>query len=108
MKLEKNLWKVLRQHSLVLTPLEQRHHIFSTSEPFNPGLDTFSINVMHALRGSMTLSAALNNIQIRYVQGGETSIDMLYSTPANLLSIHKKWLDFAEMHRGTSCEFFML
>ncbi|OAL28960.1 hypothetical protein AYO22_02396 [Fonsecaea multimorphosa] len=107
-KLGKKIWWVLRRHEppLMRTPLEERNHLFETSELVQPGKDMFSLNIIHALKGSFALNAELSRVKIEFLDGADTAIDLLYSADRNLLQIHAKWLDVAQVHQVSSCEFF--
>jgi hypothetical protein len=40
------------------------------------------------------------------VNGGLSSIDVLFTKERNLLQIHEKWLDYANIHEAAECNFF--
>ncbi|KIW81369.1 hypothetical protein Z517_04394 [Fonsecaea pedrosoi CBS 271.37] len=109
LKLGKKLWTILRQEPpLMRTPLEERDHLFGTSQPIKPDMDIFSLSIIHALNGSFAQDPRMGNIRIEFVDGANTDIDLLYSSDQALLQIHAKWLDVVRVHQESSCEFFQV
>ncbi|KAK5573048.1 hypothetical protein LTR43_001707 [Exophiala xenobiotica] len=105
-KLPKELWKLLRTCSLARTPHEERLFVFSKSPSVPIPEHSFYDQVTRALRGSLKLDGALQDIQVQFVNGGLSSIDVLFTKERNLLQIHKKWLDYAKVHETAECNFF--
>ncbi|OAL39774.1 hypothetical protein AYO20_00686 [Fonsecaea nubica] len=109
LKLGKKLWTILRQEPpLMRTPLEERDHLFGTSQPIKPDMDIFGLSIIHALNGTFAQDPKMGNIRIEFVDGADTDIDLLYSSDQALLQIHAKWLDVVRVHQGSSCEFFQV
>ncbi|OAP56275.1 hypothetical protein AYL99_09454 [Fonsecaea erecta] len=107
LKLGKKIWSILRKEPpLMRTPLEERNHLFESSQRIEPGQDIFGLNIIRALNGAFTLHPELSNVNIEFVDGADTAIDLLYAADRNLLRIHAKWLDVARVHEGSCCEFF--
>lgn len=88
------------------TPLQERKRLFEMSPQIQLPPDMFSINIVRALKGSFALEPKLSGFQVEFVDGAQTSIDLLYDSNLKVLRIHGKWLNFDGMHRGSSCEFF--
>ncbi|OQV00919.1 hypothetical protein CLAIMM_06354 [Cladophialophora immunda] len=106
-KLEKNLWWIIRQEPpLMRSPIEERNHLFQTSQPVQPGNDVFSLSIIRGLTGSFALDPRLSKVRIEFVDGADTAIDVLYKRDRDLLQVHAKWLDVAQVHQVSSCEFF--
>ncbi|KIW70371.1 hypothetical protein PV04_02645 [Phialophora macrospora] len=111
-KLAKTLWQIMRKYQdqhgrpLMHTPLEERKHLFQMSSPIGLPTDAFGLNIVRALKGSFSLDIKLADLRFEFVDGAQTSISLLYDQNLKVLLIHGKWLNFAQMHRGSICEFF--
>jgi hypothetical protein len=111
-KLAKTLWQIIRKYEdqhgrpLMLTPLEERKRLFQMSSPIGLPTDVFGLSIVRGLKGSFSLDIKLIDLRFEFVDGAQTSIDLLYDQNLKVLHIHGKWLDFTHMHRGSGCEFF--
>ncbi|KAJ9495511.1 hypothetical protein H2202_009051 [Exophiala xenobiotica] len=105
-KLPKELWKLLRNCSLARTPHEERLFVFSNSPPVPVDDHPFYNQITRALTSSLRLDEALRDVQVLFVNGGLSSIDMLFTKDKNLLQNHDKWLDFGRIHETAECNFF--
>lgn len=104
-KLKKNLWKILRRDPpLVRTPQEERAHLFETSQRVEPENNVFATSIIRTLKGSMMLNPKLKDIQLDFVEGGATNIDVLYIQHSNQLLIHQRWLSFTYVHQDADCD----
>ncbi len=106
LKLPKGLWELLRKYSLARTPHEERLFVFSNSLSVPIPDHPFCVQVARALTSSLKLHGALQDIQVQFVNGGLSSIDVLFTEERNLLQIHGKWLDYANIHEIAECNFF--
>ncbi|OCT50090.1 hypothetical protein CLCR_06541 [Cladophialophora carrionii] len=111
-RLPKKLWQIIRKHEdrhgrkLMLTPLEERRRLFQMSPRIGLPTDVFGLHIVRALKGAFSLDVKLVDLHFEFVDGAQTSIDLLYDQNLQVLHIHGKWLNFTHMHRGSSCEFF--
>lgn len=60
---------------------------------------------MRALRSSLELDETLKDLDVKFVKGGQSTIDVLVDSEEKLLKVHDKWLDFSKIHEDTACEF---
>lgn len=91
----------------VRTAQEQRTHLFRNSPVSDKPATVFSQNIQYGLRTCLALDRRTLQVQIEYVSGAETDIDMLFDKEQNLLKIHDKWLYFALIHETAPCRVSM-
>lgn len=103
-KLPKALWQPFRNFHLAQTPQEQRMHLFNQSAIVAPVNDSFCTGITRILRGTLSLDPRLKNIEIQFVEGGQTHIDLLYQAYRRVLRIHQKWIDVVQAHQHSTCE----
>jgi hypothetical protein len=104
--LPKTLWKLLRKFALARTPREERTRLFAKSETVEINADLFYVSILRALKASLLLDQKTEDINIQFVKGGETEIDLLFRKEEKLLQVHEKWVDFQRVHEAASCEVF--
>lgn len=56
-----------------------------------------------SLKASLALNHRTEQVQVEYVSGAETDIDMLFDKERQLLKVHGKWLNFARIHETAPC-----
>lgn len=103
-KLSKALWWPFRKFSLARTPQEQRMHLFNNSAIVSLSNDSFCTGITRILKGSLSLDPRLKNIDIQFVEGGQTQIDLLYQADRHVLRIHQKWIYIMQAHEHLTCE----
>jgi hypothetical protein len=101
------LWRLLRKHSLIRTGDEERRILFTQSEKV-PLRDYFSFNIFRALRACMLLSPLLEDVQLQFVTGANTSIDLIYIHHQKSIQIHQKWLNFEQSHANDTCDAYSM
>ncbi|KAF4932373.1 hypothetical protein CGCF245_v010633 [Colletotrichum fructicola] len=52
------------------------------------------------------MDTALSGIQLQFVQGADTTIDLHFDPKSGVLQINHRWLNFEAVHVETPCEFF--
>lgn len=97
------LWELLRKFSLVRTLQEERRVLFVASKEvvLHPG--AFGAHIVRALKASLALHPRLRDWDLRFVDGGGTELDMVFSNESRVL-VHVKWLQFQTSHRMGPCE----
>ena len=95
---------MLRKFSLARTPHEETFHLFENSERVRINENPFSIGVLRALSAALSLDQWTEDINIHFVKGGDTAIDVLFKEKKKVLLVHEKWIDFHRIHEGASCE----
>ena len=101
------LWKILKNHRLVVTPQERKVHLFSTSIRVEVPNNFFSQPILRCVKASLALDGNLAKLECVIVQGGGTSIDMLLSVESGgtrgEILLHEKWFDFTRAHKKSDC-----
>jgi hypothetical protein len=105
--LSAKLWKILRKYSLVHTPEEERIRVFRNSSASEEQESVFSKSIQHGLLASLALHPRTEQVQVEYVSGAETDIDLLFDKERQLLKVHEKWLNFARIHETAPCRISM-
>lgn len=100
----KVLWDLLRKFDLARTPEEEQIHRFEKSSTVLADRDSFHSSIVQALKASMSLESRLRFLDICFVDGGGTQLDLMVDIDARTVKIHEKWLDFDAIHRETSCD----
>lgn len=101
--LSEKLWRVLRKRNLVRTPYEQCRHLFTNSSSTEEPSTSFSTNIQRGLEASLGLDIFTRGVEVEYVSGAGTDIDMLFDKEQQLLKIHEKWLNFTKVHQTAPC-----
>lgn len=90
---------------MVRTAHEQKVFNFSTSPPIAIPDNAFCSTITRALRSSLKLRPALQDLEVDFVKGEQSTIDVLFNNEEKLLKVHDKWLDFSRIHEDTTCDF---
>lgn len=104
----KALWDLLRKHSLARTPEEEQIHRFKTSSTVPSDRDPLHIGILQALKACLSLATSLSSLDLCFVDGGGTQLDLMLDTDKDVVKIHEKWLCFDRVHKETPCDVFDL
>lgn len=86
------------------TPQEEQKHRFAASSTILFEKDPFHINIVRALRASISLNPATSPLTVCFVDGGGTQLDLMFDKDAQCIKIHQKWLNFDEVHKEVTCD----
>ncbi|KAF4835433.1 hypothetical protein CGCSCA4_v012662 [Colletotrichum siamense] len=105
-KLSKELWRLLVKYDCARTPQQERIRLFSSSQPVGNVDGYFGLNISRILKSVLAMDTALSGIQLQFVQGADTTIDLHFDPKSGVLQINHRWLNFEAVHVETPCEFF--
>ncbi|KAI8316645.1 hypothetical protein K4K61_003301 [Colletotrichum sp. SAR11_59] len=105
-KLAKELWRLLVKYDCARTPQQERIRLFSSSQPVGNVDGYFGLNISRILKSVLAMDTALSGIQLQFVQGADTTIDLHFDPKSGVLQINHRWLNFEAVHVETPCEFF--
>ncbi|KAJ0365560.1 hypothetical protein COL154_004417 [Colletotrichum chrysophilum] len=105
-KLAKELWRLLVKYDCARTPQQERIRLFSSSQPVGNVDGYFGLNISRVLKSVLAMDTALSGIQLQFVQGADTTIDLHFDPKSGVLQINHRWLNFEAVHVETPCEFF--
>ncbi|KAI8204078.1 hypothetical protein KHU50_003146 [Colletotrichum sp. SAR 10_65] len=105
-KLSKELWRFLVKYDCARTPQQERIRLFSSSQPVGNVDGYFGLNISRILKSVLAVDTALSGIQLQFVQGADTTIDLHFDPKSGVLQINHRWLNFEAVHVETPCEFF--
>ncbi|KAF4867624.1 hypothetical protein CGCSCA1_v013188 [Colletotrichum siamense] len=105
-KLSKELWRLLVKYDCARTPQQERIRLFSSSQPVGNVNGYFGLNISRILKSVLAMDTALSGIQLQFVQGADTTIDLHFDPKSGVLQINHRWLNFEAVHVETPCEFF--
>ncbi|KAJ0329324.1 hypothetical protein COL922a_012881 [Colletotrichum nupharicola] len=84
-KLAKELWRLLVKYDCARTPQQERIRLFSSSQPVGNVDGYFGINISRILKSILAMDTALSGIQLRFVQGADTTIDLHFDPKSGVL-----------------------
>ena len=82
-------------------------YLFNRSTVIPETTDTFCVTITRMMNAFLQLDSRLKIIDLRFVKGGNTQIDLLYDSGNRILRIHEKWTSFDKTHessRHPACE----
>lgn len=97
------LWEILTKFGFTRTAHEEQNHLFRNSSASDEPLTLFSTSIQRGLRACLALNDKTQQVQVEYVSGAETDVDMLFDKEKKLLKVHEKWLNFTRVHETTPC-----
>jgi hypothetical protein len=106
--LSNKLWRILSKYGFIRKPREEQNHLFRNSSVSDEPSTLFSINIQRGLSACLALHARTQRVQVEYVTGAETEVEMLFDKQKQLLKVHEKWLNFSRIHETTPCRASML
>jgi hypothetical protein len=70
--------------------------------------DAFRAHIVRALKASLASHPKLRDLDLRFVDGGGTELDIGFNNTEKLVLVHAKWLQFQTAHRMGPCEALLL
>jgi hypothetical protein len=101
--LPRELWRLLRTTTPIRSAAAELSMLFQNAEVCSPPNTTFSRTVRKALRACFALLDSMQGIQVVYVKGFDSRVDVVYNPQQSMLKIHHRWLDFDSIHQRASC-----
>ncbi|KAJ0267559.1 hypothetical protein COL940_014253 [Colletotrichum noveboracense] len=86
-KLAKELWRLLVKYDCARTPQQERIRLFSSSQPVGNVDGYFGLNISRILKSVLAMDTALSGIQLQFVQGADTTIDLHFDPKKDLLEV---------------------
>ena len=102
--LPETLWRLLRKHAVVRTPKEEVLRCFRKSRVAPLPERPFGRTIHYSLKASLKLNDKTSQIDVSFVHGELTNVNLSYDEEHKVLRVQQRWADYTSIHAESPCD----